>query len=421
MSLTGTTLAKFDINGGITSIAGSPNFYRVNAVQSGGSLAAPVQQVMLNFVSKGGSGSSGTSGTSGSSGTAGTSGSSGTAGSSGTSGSNGSSGTSGSSGSNGSSGTSGSSGSNGSSGTSGSSGSTGTSGTAGTSGSSGTAGSSGTSFRWKGLFIFPSGYSVNDVVNYNNSSYICILDYPPQSFPYPINPAFSTTYWSLMAQAGSNGTSGSSGTSGSNGSSGTSGSSGSNGSSGTSGSNGTSGSSGTSGSNGSSGTSGSSGSSGTSGAIGATGSSGSSGTSGSNGSSGTSGTIGATGSSGTSGTSFTSPYSGSLVITGSIQGNVNALSIASQTASLNLNNGNFFTLQLVSGSATHILPSNIRPGQTINIRLNTTGSGTVTFPSFVDQVSGSSYIPSTTTSVDIITLISFDSSSLYLANIKNLV
>jgi hypothetical protein len=112
---------------------------------------------------------------------------------------------------------------------------------------------------------------------------------------------------------------------------------------------------------------------------------------------------------------------GNTILTGSVQGNVNALSISSNTASLNLNDGNFFTLQLVSGSATHINPSNIKPGQTVNIRVNTTGSATVNFPSSVKQVSGSSYVPTTTTSVDIITLVSFDSSSLFLANVKNLV
>ena len=109
------------------------------------------------------------------------------------------------------------------------------------------------------------------------------------------------------------------------------------------------------------------------------------------------------------------------IITGSLRGQVSALSIASNTASLNLSINNFFTLQLVSGSNTFINPSNILPGQTINLLLNTTGSGTVSFPSTVKQVSGSAYVPTTTTGADIITLISFDSSSLYLSNIKNLV
>jgi len=112
---------------------------------------------------------------------------------------------------------------------------------------------------------------------------------------------------------------------------------------------------------------------------------------------------------------------GSLTITGSVNGSVNALSISSNTASLNLSNGDFFTLQLVSGSNTFINPSNIKIGQTTNILLSTTGSATVSFPTSVKQISGSSYVPTTTTSKDIITLVSFDGSTLYLANVKNLV
>jgi hypothetical protein len=114
-------------------------------------------------------------------------------------------------------------------------------------------------------------------------------------------------------------------------------------------------------------------------------------------------------------------FTGSLTITGSLVGNVSALSISSNTASMDLNVGNFFTLQLVSGSDTFINPSNIAAGQTINLRVNTTGSATVSFPSSVKQVSGSSYVPTTDTGVDVITFISFDSTSLLLSNVKNLV
>jgi len=110
-----------------------------------------------------------------------------------------------------------------------------------------------------------------------------------------------------------------------------------------------------------------------------------------------------------------------VVITGSVRGNVGALSISSNTASMDLSTGNFFTLTLVSGSNTYINPSNIAAGQTINLLVSTTGSGTVSFPSSVKQVSGSSYVPTTTTSKDIITFISFDNTSLYLSNVKNLV
>jgi hypothetical protein len=113
--------------------------------------------------------------------------------------------------------------------------------------------------------------------------------------------------------------------------------------------------------------------------------------------------------------------SGSATITGSVQGNVQPLTVASATASLNLNNGNFFELALTGSQNIFINPSNIKPGQTVNIKLNTTGSGTVSFPTSVKQVSGSAYVPSTGTTTDIITLVSFDSSNLFLANVKNLI
>jgi len=99
--------------------------------------------------------------------------------------------------------------------------------------------------------------------------------------------------------------------------------------------------------------------------------------------------------------------SGSASITGSVNGNVNSLTVASNTASLNLNNGNFFELALTGSQDIRIEPSNIKAGQTVNIKLNTTGSGTVSFPTSVKQVSGSAYVPSTGTTTDIITLVSF--------------
>jgi len=129
-----------------------------------------------------------------------------------------------------------------------------------------------------------------------------------------------------------------------------------------------------------------------------------------------------TGGSGGGGSTF--PYTGSalitgsLIVTGSTQGNVTALSISSATASLNLAVGSFFTLQLVSGSNTHINPSNIKPGLTATLLLSTTGSATVSFPSTIKT--GSAYVPTTTTGKDVLTFISFDATNLYLAAVKNL-
>jgi hypothetical protein len=122
--------------------------------------------------------------------------------------------------------------------------------------------------------------------------------------------------------------------------------------------------------------------------------------------------------------SGSSTFRASTVFSGSIRGEVNALSITSNTASLNCALDNFFTLTLVSGSNTFINPTNILPGQTINLRITQAnpGNGTVSFPSSVKQVSGSAYVPTTGAGpVDIVTFISFDSTSLYLSNVKNLV
>jgi len=110
-----------------------------------------------------------------------------------------------------------------------------------------------------------------------------------------------------------------------------------------------------------------------------------------------------------------------LTISGSVVGVVNALSISSNTASLDLSTGNFYTLQLVEGTDTLIEPSNIQAGQTVNLRINTTGSATVSFPASVLQQSGSAYVPTTTDGIDVVTFISFDATSLLLSNVKNLV
>jgi hypothetical protein len=117
-------------------------------------------------------------------------------------------------------------------------------------------------------------------------------------------------------------------------------------------------------------------------------------------------------------------FTANNVFSGSVRGDVGALSITSNTASMDCSEGNFFTIQLVSGSTTHIDPSNILPGQTINLLVNTTGNGLLTFAPSIIQVTGSVYTATTgsgTIGKDIVTFISFDSTNLYLSNIKNFI
>jgi hypothetical protein len=117
-------------------------------------------------------------------------------------------------------------------------------------------------------------------------------------------------------------------------------------------------------------------------------------------------------------------FTGSQTITGSIYGNVVSMSIASQTASMDLRVGNFFTLTLVSGSTTHLAASNIIPGQTVNLLLTqpSDGTGSISYNSTFDFPAGNSYIATPiTSSKDIISLITFDSSIIYATSINNLV
>lgn len=129
--------------------------------------------------------------------------------------------------------------------------------------------------------------------------------------------------------------------------------------------------------------------------------------------------------------SFTASYAttgsnafiGNQTITGSAYGNVVSMSIASQTASMDLSLGNFYTLTLVSGSTTHLAASNIRPGQTINLLVTqpSIGTGSVSYNSTFKFPAGANYVPTTISgSQDIVTFISYDTTKLYATSINNL-
>ena len=114
---------------------------------------------------------------------------------------------------------------------------------------------------------------------------------------------------------------------------------------------------------------------------------------------------------------------GSLSITGSTSGVVRALTISSQTASMDFDAADMFTLTLVSGSNTFINPTNVRAGRMAALQVTqaAVSYGTVSFPpsvTFANNVSGSpstgsAYVPSFGTgSVDIVTFACFSGSIL---------
>jgi len=125
--------------------------------------------------------------------------------------------------------------------------------------------------------------------------------------------------------------------------------------------------------------------------------------------------------------SGSSTFTGSVVSSGSVSGIVSGITIGSSTASIDMSKGNFFTLNIPTGSNTFITATNIQPGQTVAVKLSQAASatGSVRFnPSQFKFWSGSAAFntgSAITGSTDIFTFVTFDTSSLWTTIVKNLV
>ncbi len=114
---------------------------------------------------------------------------------------------------------------------------------------------------------------------------------------------------------------------------------------------------------------------------------------------------------------------GNATFNSRVQGGVTAISIASNTGSLDVSQGNFFTITLQNGIDTHLDASNIVAGQTISVRVknNATAAGTLSFSSDFKFADGTApTVTATTNAEDILTFISFDGTSLYGTSVLNL-
>jgi hypothetical protein len=116
-------------------------------------------------------------------------------------------------------------------------------------------------------------------------------------------------------------------------------------------------------------------------------------------------------------------FTANQTITGSAKGRVSSLTAVSSTASIDCSTGNFFTFTIPSSTTTLMNPTNVQSGQTVSIRLtqpSTTGS--VRWPSNVKyNTAGAPFTGSAVGgAVDVVTFVTFDTTTLYLAGIKNL-
>jgi len=113
-------------------------------------------------------------------------------------------------------------------------------------------------------------------------------------------------------------------------------------------------------------------------------------------------------------TTGSNTFRGNQAFSGSVRGQVFPITISSNTASMDCSIGNFFTVSIPSGS-TRFEAINIQPGETLSLRiLNLTNASEFTGSNSVKFPNGFGYIPTTvSSSIDIITFLSFDTGSIF--------
>jgi hypothetical protein len=112
-------------------------------------------------------------------------------------------------------------------------------------------------------------------------------------------------------------------------------------------------------------------------------------------------------------------------ITGSVNGNVEPADYEPLlfTASFDFSSANFFDLTIVPNTNIHITATNVKPGQTVNVKVTQgdLATGSVSFdPSFKFPAFAAYTASLQTSAVDILTFITFDDTgSIYSAGVKN--
>ena len=120
---------------------------------------------------------------------------------------------------------------------------------------------------------------------------------------------------------------------------------------------------------------------------------------------------------------------GSVFITGSLRGIVIPATYTlvevevSISQSMDFSKSNFFTFNMAPGPAvTRIAASNIQPGQTVSLKIET-GSpvGTASFSPAFKFPSGSAYTASAANQTDIITFLTYDTQTVFASSVKNMI
>ena len=92
------------------------------------------------------------------------------------------------------------------------------------------------------------------------------------------------------------------------------------------------------------------------------------------------------------------------------------------TASIDMNAGNFFTVTLANSATTHFNVTNLNPGENANIFVTTGTISSASFSTNIKQPSGSAYLPSSGSGViDVLSLVALNSTNAYIVNAKRFI
>ena len=108
---------------------------------------------------------------------------------------------------------------------------------------------------------------------------------------------------------------------------------------------------------------------------------------------------------------------------GVVSGDVNTITITSNTASIDFDTSNFFLLTMPAGGNVHVNATNIKNGTTVNLQVTQNATAaTMDFADYIKFESGSEYTISTGSgNVDLISFVTFDTTNLLGAGINHLV
>jgi hypothetical protein len=113
---------------------------------------------------------------------------------------------------------------------------------------------------------------------------------------------------------------------------------------------------------------------------------------------------------------------GNSVFTGSAFGNVVSMSITSNTASMDLNLGNYFTLTLADTATTHISASNVQPGVSATLVITTGTNSSASLAPTMLQPSGSAYSATNgSAKKDVLSIVAVASGVPFVVSTKNMV